>query len=79
MFLLLALIFICAFPIGFWNAMDPYPHDDDDEDPFDDECKEQMRLPSKYVKVTQDVVDWLVYEDLKKKKRRDEVWDCLVG
>ena len=56
--------------------MDPYPHDDD---PFDDECKEQMRLPSKYVKVTQDVVDWLVYEDLKKKKRRDEVWDCLVG
>ena len=60
--------------------MDPYPHDDDDdEDPFDDECKEQMRLPSKYVKVTQDVVDWLVYEDLKKKKRRDEVWDCLVG
>lgn len=79
MFLLLALIFICAFPIGFWNAMDPYPHDDDGQDPFDDECKEQMRLPSKYVKVTQDVVDWLVYEDLKKKKRRDEVWDCLVG
>ena len=73
MFLLLA----CAFPIGFWNAMDPYPH----EELFDDECKEHMLhpVPSKYVKVTQDVVDWLVYEDLKKKKRRDEVWDCLVG
>ena len=55
--------------------MDPEPH----LGVFDDECKSQMRLPSKYVKVTQDVVDWLVYEDLKKKKRRDEVWDCLVG
>ena len=63
--------------LTYFNFVFAYPHDDDD--PFDDECKEQMRLPSKYVKVTQDVVDWLVYEDLKKKKRRDEVWDCLVG
>ena len=76
-YLSVALIYalLCFSYIGFWNAMDPEPH----LGVFDDECKSQMRLPSKYVKVTQDVVNWLVYEDLGKKKRRQEVWDCLLG
>ena len=44
----------------------------------EDECDSNRKIPSKYAKITQDVVKWLMFKDYpNKKKPRQEVLDCL--
>ena len=43
-----------------------------------DKCDSQRKIPSKYAKVTQDVIKWLMFKDYpKENKPRQEVLDCL--
>ena len=59
---------------GFWSAMDIRPHKITPKD----NCDKNRNIPSKYAKITQDVVKWLMFKDYpNKKKPRQEVLDCL--
>ena len=43
-----------------------------------DKCDSERKIPSKYAKVTQDVIKWLMFKDYpNKNKPRQEVLDCL--
>ena len=67
--------FFWYFYIGFWSAMDFSPHKITPED----DCDSNRKIPSKYAKITQDVIKWLMFKDYpNKKKPRQEVLDCLV-
>ena len=45
----------------------------------EEKCDSDRKIPWKYAKVTQDVVNWLVFKDYPNtQKKRDEVFDCLT-
>ena len=60
---------LVLYTLGFWSANDQHPQPRPHPRPNPrDQCDAQNNIPSKYAKLTEDVVKWLIFEDYKKPK-----------